>query len=1610
MEEQDRTNDTSPPSDRPPRFEFNERRNGAGATTFWRRCRRWWGAVWDRPTLFAMGGHTCGAAAVVFCLVAGAPSASAQQTFWTNNSLGDWFISTNWSPVIPTATHDAAFGRSSAGSGALISTPGAVAQNVFVGVAVTGTGGGGNGTLTLAAPGGGGPPGNLTVGNRLVIGQSNATIVGNGTLNISGGGDVFSNSVEVALNSNGPFGTINIADPGSNLNTGRLTLGNDTGHGVLNIQNGGVVNCQNEGLIAGSPFIAGGSAATGAATVSGVGSTWVVNAGFVVGYNANGSLTVSNGGQMQSLEASVATLPGSVGTVTVTGANSRWVAIPSTNIFVSGWSGSTTSGGAGTINILDGGQVVAALLKVFSTGFVRVDNGSTSVPGLLAQGVPPAHTMGGTLGDISIGHIGTGRMEVRQGGAVRTNRGFIGFNSGTDGAVLVTGAGGSSLWQCTGSIWVGNGGNGTLEVRDGASTTSAGNGYIAFNNGTTGYALVSGTNSVWSTAAGLYIGGNSSGPGGNGGLQIENSATAYAGAATLYNTGTLLLGADPHLDAPLTALGGSIQMLSTTTFTNAFTLGAGGVHVQTNFFDATFSGVISGSGALDKSGGFTVGPGSLSLSGNNSYTGGTTISAGSLFANNTAGSATGTGPVTVTTITGNTVLGGTGTITGPVTVNANSILLGGNGSAVGGSLTIGNNLTLNPGAKIQLLLAGAGTHSSLRRTAGTWSFPANLAFRFTALGAAEPGPYDNIITGLASNPGNVGTWTIETPGYAGTFSYDGAGNIDLTLTAAPPAASCGWFNGASYPIPILDSGAVTLGNMLYSFGGVSNSNWTANAYRFDGSNWTSIAPLPEGNESPAVATDGTFIYIISGNASPGVLQNTVYRYDPVGNTYSTLAPCNVAATASSAVYLNGKIYKLGGLIDLGSNAPTNAVEVYDIASNSWSQAAPYPLPLALVSVFVRGGFIYGAGGINFQTYVNTAKAYRYDPNTNSWTDGAMADLPALRSSAVTLPDADGVVLAGGEVGGTTLDKISASVLRWTAATNTWSSLPDMLQRRARGIGAVLSGSLSVIGGRPPTGSYFVGSTDNQRFACAPVIFTVTTVDDHNDGVCNAADCTLREAITSANARIGSDTIVFAPGVTGTIELTSALPNLSDVVTLAGPGANLLTVRRNSGPDYRILTLGVGASAVISGITIADGRASGSFPANCGGGIYADHSALSLINVELRGNAATLHGGAIFNSQSTVAIANTTIDSNSATASGGAIFNFGVGGSAGLSLTNATINQNTAAQYGGAIYNDGTGGGNAAVTLLNCTFNQNSATLIAGGIYNDALNPGSSGTAILHLANTILRAGASGANLVNDGGTLLSDGHNLSSDNAAGYLTAAGDLPVTDPQLDPLGLANNGGLTRTVALLMGSPAINAGDDLRATESDQRGFARSGASDIGAYEFDGAGPTPTPPPTVSVSGTIVYCSNPSLNPVSGATMTLTGNSAGSTVSDGSGNYAFTNLPVGGSYTITPSKAALAPGSAGINTIDVLACQRHFLNVVPLPAGCRLAAADVNGDATVNTIDVVATQRFFLGLPTGISNVGKYKFTPANRSYSGVTNDQTAQDYDALIFGDVATGFVH
>jgi CSLREA domain-containing protein len=253
-------------------------------------------------------------------------------------------------------------------------------------------------------------------------------------------------------------------------------------------------------------------------------------------------------------------------------------------------------------------------------------------------------------------------------------------------------------------------------------------------------------------------------------------------------------------------------------------------------------------------------------------------------------------------------------------------------------------------------------------------------------------------------------------------------------------------------------------------------------------------------------------------------------------------------------------------------------------------------------------------------------------------------------------------------------------------------------------------------------------------ACLPAATFIVTKTADTNGTCNSGvDCSLREAIKAANDEVnhpGADTIVFAAGVTGTINLDinlNGLLSISSNITLQGPGAGLLEVTRATGArDIFGINIGeafAGPTVNISGIAITNGHATAAFGDN-GGGVFSFNSTLTISNCILSGNTADNNGGAVYIQGGTLFMTNCTVTGNTASSAGGGITN--VGGV--ITVKDSTLSFNAASSTashdatGGAIAN-GSGAGSSA-TVINCTLNNNSATTSVspflgkgGGIYN-----------------------------------------------------------------------------------------------------------------------------------------------------------------------------------------------------------------------------------------------------------------------------------------------------
>jgi len=354
-------------------------------------------------------------------------------------------------------------------------------------------------------------------------------------------------------------------------------------------------------------------------------------------------------------------------------------------------------------------------------------------------------------------------------------------------------------------------------------------------------------------------------------------------------------------------------------------------------------------------------------------------------------------------------------------------------------------------------------------------------------------------------------------------------------------------------------------------------------------------------------------------------------------------------------------------------------------------------------------------------------------------------------------------------------------------------------------------------------------------AWADTNITVNSLDDDIDGT--DGNCTLREAITSANTDLateagtgecaagsGADTITFAIPGEGphTITLSNTLPYITDGDGLIIDGEqNQITVSGND--EWRVLNVDSGARLDLKNLTVANGRES------TGGGIYNDHGTVNVSNSTFSQNSATGAGGGILNNHGTVNVSNSTFSGNSAVISGGGIYS-STNDSQTTTIENSTISGNSAGRYGGGVFNS-----SGLTTINSTTITNNKAPDNQGAGVASTEDTGTSSTVV---GNSIIAANSStDVDFVfQSTNSFTSEGYNLiGNGNATSAFDKTGDqASVTDPGLDSL--ADNGGPTKTHALLADSPAIDEGNT--ALSKDQRGVARpqGDADDIGSFELE------------------------------------------------------------------------------------------------------------------------------------------------------------------------------
>ena len=556
--------------------------------------------------------------------------------------------------------------------------------------------------------------------------------------------------------------------------------------------------------------------------------------------------------------------------------------------------------------------------------------------------------------------------------------------------------------------------------------------------------------------------------------------------------------------------------------------------------------------------------------------------------------------------------------------------------------------------------------------------------------------------------------------------------------------------------------------------------------------------------------------------------------------------------------------------------------------------------------------------------------------------------------------------------------------------------------------------------RAAVGSVVESVEARLMFAVTPAVEALSlNVTTTADVVADDGQTSLREAIAYANT-LTSGSVTFSPALTAggpaTITLNGTqLPIITKPVatgnlTIVGPGADKLTITGNltsrifevsvgSGLTINKLTLKDGFTTIIGGAILNHGKlnvrdsvithnsAVSGLGDGQGGAVFSDGSDLTLINDVITNNTADLAGGGIMiDGNCSTLISYCTIDGNFAggfgltAASGGGIENTST---TTVLITSSIISNNIANEgsgngYGGGIENIGSSlyildstltgnqGGNGgaldnftgSTTLINNTITGNTIGLAVFGTPGIAVFGGS-----LNVSNSIVAD-----KMTKSAGAIVGSNNLLVAGVSTDLLNGVnGNIVVADVAALKIGpLADNGGLTKTFALLAGSPALDAGNNLFATANgislDQRDLPRivNTTVDIGAFEsqsavvMPGVGPVVTTQPasvTVASGSVVSFFSDASGTPtptvqwqfstdggatynnLAGATSTTLGGITANASTNGykyravftnatssaTSNAATINLTVSG-LTLTPNPVTFNPvfGQAYIGTV--------------------------------------------------------------------------------------------
>ncbi|XP_064476513.1 kelch-like protein 2 [Ornithodoros turicata] len=221
--------------------------------------------------------------------------------------------------------------------------------------------------------------------------------------------------------------------------------------------------------------------------------------------------------------------------------------------------------------------------------------------------------------------------------------------------------------------------------------------------------------------------------------------------------------------------------------------------------------------------------------------------------------------------------------------------------------------------------------------------------------------------------------------------------------------------------------------------------------------WIGLTSLPFAVSKHGVAVTGhNVLYLAGGEYPDGSASKAAWRFDPSTDSWSEMAPMNMARSELGLATVDGFIYAIGGW---GGDSRLGSVERYNPATNRWDFVQSLKIPLTSPAVASMNGLLYITGGAVVDDGDGVDMTQCYDPKTDHWTELTPMLIP--RSGAVACAINGRVYVMGGwHASSENTNKVEC----YDPKKNVWELRRSMKEKRYKPGIAVLESSVYVCGG------------------------------------------------------------------------------------------------------------------------------------------------------------------------------------------------------------------------------------------------------------------------------------------------------------------------------------------------------------------------------------------------------------------------------------------------------------------------------------------------------------------------------------------------------------------